>query len=124
MSGKVRASTRRTNLIIHHGVADILDQVDKLIYILSTLQELCDLSSLFQWDEVLKNTIQFPSNSYMLDWILTLESVELPFKDLPPLFLPGLALGSWRAEQFRKPLNSGYQRFYPLATCQRLLGQP
>ena len=56
----MEADTLRTNLIIHHGIADILDQAGKLIHIGGAVQEPCDLASLLQWDEVLKNIVQFP----------------------------------------------------------------
>ena len=49
------------NLIIHHGIADVLDQAAELVHILGTIQEPRDLPSLFQWDELLKNLFQFPS---------------------------------------------------------------
>ena len=56
-----------TNLIIHHGVTDVLDQAAELIRIIGTVQEPRDLASLFQWDKVLKNIIQFPSRSCTSD---------------------------------------------------------
>jgi len=66
MSGEVGARTLRTNLIIHHGVADILDQATKLIHIIGAFQEPCDLASLFQWGEVSENIIQFPDKQVRL----------------------------------------------------------
>ena len=75
ISGKVGAGTLRTNLIVHHAIADILDQAAKLIHILGAFQEPRDFVSLFQWDEDLKNTIQFPSKLCTSDWISTLERV-------------------------------------------------
>ena len=59
-SGRLRARALRTNLIIHHGIPDILHQASKLIHIGGTVQEPCDFASLLQWDEVLKNIVQFP----------------------------------------------------------------
>ena len=50
-----------TNLIIHHGIADILGHPGELIYVLSAVQEPCDLASLLQRNEVSENIIQFPS---------------------------------------------------------------
>jgi len=67
MSGKVGASTLRTNLIIHHGVADILDQAAKLIHILGAFQEPCDIASLCQRGEVSENIFQFPNKSRTSD---------------------------------------------------------
>ena len=65
--GKVGASNMKANLIIHHCVADILDQAAKFIHILGALQETRDLASLCQRGEVLKNCIQFSSKSYTSD---------------------------------------------------------
>jgi len=61
MLGKVGARNLRTNLIINHGVTDILDQVVKFIHVLDAVQGPCDFALLFQWSEILKNIIQFPS---------------------------------------------------------------
>ena len=61
----VGISTLRTNLIIHHGITDILNQATELVHILSAVQELCDPASLLQWDEGLKDIIQFPSRSHI-----------------------------------------------------------
>ena len=52
----------RTNLIIHHGVANILGQITKLVHIIGAIQEPRDLASLFQWDEVSESIVQFPVN--------------------------------------------------------------
>ena len=49
------------NLIVHHGILDVLDQAGKLVHIPGTIQEPCDLPLLFQWDELLMNLFQFPS---------------------------------------------------------------
>jgi hypothetical protein len=57
----------RTNLIIHHGVADIFDHAAKPIHILGAVQEPCDFASLCQWDEVFKDILQFPSKSWASD---------------------------------------------------------
>jgi len=57
----------KANLIIHHGVADILDQAAKPIHIFGALQETRDLASLCQRGEVLKNRIQFSSKSHTSD---------------------------------------------------------
>jgi len=61
MLGKLGASDSGTNLIIHHGITDILDQAAKPFHIFGAVQEPCDLASPFQWGELLKNTIQFPN---------------------------------------------------------------
>ena len=74
MLGGVGAGTLRTNLIIQHGIIDILGQTTKLVHIFSTVQEPCDLASLFQWDEILENIIQFPNKLCTSSQPLTLES--------------------------------------------------
>ena len=79
MLGGVGASALRTDLIAHHGVADIFGQITKLIHIFSAIQEPRDLASLFQGDEVPENPIQFPTKSCASDRPLTLESVGLLF---------------------------------------------
>ena len=53
-----------TNLIVHYGAADVLDQTAKPIHILGAIQEPRRLGSLFQWDEGSENIIQFPDKSY------------------------------------------------------------
>ena len=89
------ANILRTNLIIHHGVTNILSQTTKLIHVFGTVQEPGDLASLFQQDEILENMIQFPNKSSMSDQPPTSESVELPFEGLPPFFF-GLTLRNRR----------------------------
>ena len=54
------ATTLRTNLVIHHGVADIFGQAAKFIHILSAIQEPGHLASLPQRYEVSENIVQFP----------------------------------------------------------------
>ena len=81
-----------TNLIVDHSAAYILDQNAKPIHIFGTIQEPRCFGSLFKWDDVSENIIQFPDKSHMSDQPLIVESVELPFEGLPPLLLLGLAL--------------------------------
>jgi hypothetical protein len=45
----------RTDLIIHHGVADILDQAAEPIYILGAVQKPRDLPPFSQWGETPEN---------------------------------------------------------------------
>ena len=71
--GKVGARNPRTNLVLHHGIANILSQAAKLIHILNVVQEPRDPASSFQWDQVLKNIIQFPNRLPTSDLALTLE---------------------------------------------------
>ena len=49
-----------TDLIVHHGVTDVLDQVAKLIHICGAIEEPCGLALPFQRDEILKDIIEFP----------------------------------------------------------------
>ena len=120
--GKAGAGNPRTNLIIHHGVANILDKAAKFIRILGAIQELRDLASLFHASEVPKDIVKFPSKSHVrLDPGLGEDG--LPFEDCPSLFLLELSLRNRRTQRFRKPFDSGYQRFYRLPTRHRLLRQ-
>ena len=57
----------RANLIVHHGVTDILNQATKFIHILSAIQKPCDFPLFHQWDEVLENLVQFPMNVCQAD---------------------------------------------------------
>ena len=59
--GRFRMKALRVDLIIHHGITDILGHAGELIYILGAVQEPSDLASLLQWDQVSENVIQFPS---------------------------------------------------------------
>jgi len=119
----MEARTRRKNLIFHHGVTDIVEQAVKFTHILCAVQEPCDLASLFQWDKVLEDIIQFPIKLRTSDRSSTLEIIELPLEGLPPLFLLDLTLGNRDTQRFRQPFNSGYQRLYRFATRYRLLGR-
>jgi len=53
----VGARTKKTNLIFHHGVTDIVGQAVKLSHILCAVQEPFNLALLFQWDKVLEDII-------------------------------------------------------------------
>jgi len=121
MLGEARASTQRTNLIIHDGVTNIFYQATKSIHIPSGVQESGDPPSFGQWDEVLENLVEFSNNPCTSDRLLTLESVGLLFENFPPLFLLQITLRSRRLERLRQPFNSRYQQFYRLATGDRLL---
>ena len=59
--GKADARNEGANLIIHHGTADVLNHAAKFVHIPGAIQEPRDLASLFQWDELLKNVLQFPN---------------------------------------------------------------
>jgi len=94
----VEASTLRTNLVVHHGVADILDQAAKFVYILGAVQEPCDFAPLCKWVDVLKNIVQFPSKLHTSDLFPVFGSDGLLFENCPPLSLPYIALRSRRAK--------------------------
>ena len=59
--GKADARNEGTNLIIHHGITDVLNQAAKFVHIPGAIQKPRDLASLLQWDELLKNIFQFPN---------------------------------------------------------------
>jgi hypothetical protein len=87
MLGNVGASALRTNLIIHHGIADILDQSAKLIHVFGAVQEPCDLASLFQWGEGLENFVRFTSPLCKSDQLPPFENVVTvrePLSSRPP----------------------------------------
>ena len=81
-----------TNLIAQHSATDVLHQNAKHIHIFGAVQEPRRLGSLFQWDEVSENIIQFPVKSYVSDRPLTVECVGLPSESIPPLLLLLLGL--------------------------------
>jgi len=61
--GGVGTSASGTNLIFHHGIADILNHAVELVHIFGAVQEPCDLASLSQRDQLLKNIVQLPIKS-------------------------------------------------------------
>ena len=63
----MREKTLRTNLIVDHSVTDFLDQNAKPIHIFGAIQEPSRFGSLFKWDEVSEDIIQFPEKSYTSD---------------------------------------------------------
>ena len=71
--GRMGEKTLMTNLIVHHGTTYVLDQNAKPIRIFSAIQEPRRLASLFQWDEVSENIIQFSDKLYTSDWPSTME---------------------------------------------------
>ena len=52
----------RTDLIIHHCIANVLDHAAELIRVLRAVYEPLGFASLPQWSEFSKNVLQFPSN--------------------------------------------------------------
>jgi hypothetical protein len=50
---------QRTNLILDHGVADVVDQATKLLRILDVVEETLDLALLCQWLEFSGNVFSF-----------------------------------------------------------------
>ena len=95
----VRANALSTNLILHHGVTDIFNHAAKLLHILCVVEEPCDLASLCQRHEVLKNIIQLAIKKRISGRLWGLESVILPFEGLPPLFLLNLILWNRRTQR-------------------------
>jgi len=55
--GKAGTSIQGTNLIVHHGITDILCQACKPIHILHAILESRDLSPFCQWDKVPENIV-------------------------------------------------------------------
>ena len=60
---KFSVRTLKTNLILHHGISDILNKATEFFHILSIFQELCDCALLCQWGKGLEDMIQFPDSS-------------------------------------------------------------
>ena len=52
-----------TNLIVHHGIADVFDQATQLICILDVVEKSLDLALLRQWLEFLLNLFEFPKGA-------------------------------------------------------------
>ena len=73
---RVEASTLGTDLIIQHGVTDVLGQAGELCHILGGIQEPFDFASLRQWGKVLKDIIQTPGKLCTSDWVSTSEKVS------------------------------------------------
>jgi len=96
--GRVEASTPRTNLVVHHGVTDILDQAAKFVHVLGAVQEPCDFASLCKWVDILKNIVQFPSKLHTSGQFQIFGSEDLLFENCPPLSLFCITLRSRRAE--------------------------
>jgi len=91
--GKMGVRDLRTDLIVHHGVADVLGQAAKFIHVCGAVEEPCDLASLFQWDEDLEDIVEFPSKLCTSGWGIHLGEGGLPFEDFPSRFLLDLTLG-------------------------------
>ena len=70
--GKVEARNLWTDLIVHHGVTDVLDQAAKFIYVCGAVQKTRDLASPFQRDEVFEDIIEFPGKLSTSDWSIGL----------------------------------------------------
>jgi hypothetical protein len=77
-----------TNLIIHHGVADIFDQMAEFVRILDVGKKTLHLYLLFQWLEFLEDVFQFPNGPYMStstrDHGRSELTVPIPPSSLPP----------------------------------------
>ena len=73
--GKSENAEDEANLILHHGVADILDHVTKLFRIICNLQGPRDCTSLCQRSEIFENIFQLPNNLFA-STALALDLVE------------------------------------------------
>jgi len=84
----------RTNLVLYHGITDVLNHPAELIHILGALQELYNLALLCQWHEVFEDVVEFAIEYFTLGGVETLKEVNIPFEGLPPFFLLDLTLGN------------------------------
>jgi hypothetical protein len=57
-----------TNLILHHGIADILDHVTERVYVFGIGEETRNRASLCQRVEVLEDFIEFAIDKFMSAW--------------------------------------------------------
>ena len=108
-----------TNLIVHHSITNIFDQTAKFIRILDVVEETLRDPLLCQWLELLEDIFQFPNDPCQARF-MTLESVGVPFKSLPPFSLVGII--NRCAERFSERLDPGCQRFYRFLVRSRTLG--
>ena len=60
VSGVIAMTTLMTNLILNHGISDVLNHTSKLIHVFSIFQEPGHRASLCQCGEVFQDNIQFP----------------------------------------------------------------
>ena len=56
-----------TNLIFHHGIANVFDQTSKLIRILDVVEKSLNLPLLCQWLEFLYNLFEFAEDLRLSD---------------------------------------------------------
>ena len=73
-----------TNLVVHHGVANIFNQANKFVRILDVAEESLDVPLFRQWGQITKNASQFPSSPHSQALLPILERTGLPFQDVPP----------------------------------------
>jgi hypothetical protein len=105
-----------TNLILHQGITNILNNVAEFIRVFGVAQELCYLAPLREREEVLEDVVQFANNQRLSGRWSTLGSEKLPFEDLPPRFLADFALWDWSAQRLGQRFNPRYQRLCLFAT--------
>ena len=86
-----------TNLIIHHGVANIVSQAGQCLRIPDVVEETRDFSALCQWFQVSEGLFQFPRNRGSGPH-LNFDKSGLLYELLPSLHLIDLALRSRSAE--------------------------
>ena len=56
-----------TNLIFHHGIANVFDQTGQFIRILDVVEKSLNLPLLCQWFEFLENFFEFPKDPCLSD---------------------------------------------------------
>ena len=78
-----------TNLIIHHGIADILDQTAEFVRILGVAQKTFHFYLLFEWLEFSEDVFQFPNGLYMSASARDHGRSELTVPAPPSSFPPG-----------------------------------
>ena len=59
-----------TNLIVHHGIANIFNQATQFIRVLDVVEEALNLPLLCQWLKLSSNAFQFPNNPRLSDSVL------------------------------------------------------
>ena len=69
MLAKVEVRAQWTNLILNHGVADIIDEAAKCLSILDVLEETLDRALFCQWLEGSGDVFQFPGDPWLSDSI-------------------------------------------------------
>jgi hypothetical protein len=82
-----------TNLVIHHGVTNILSQSGQYLRILDVVEESSGSAPLCQRFQISKSIFQLPGNANSVSTLELIMSTVL-FELLPSLYLLDLALRS------------------------------